>query len=271
MGNTFAVLPGGKGGNQAVAAAHAGGDVTFIARVGKDDLGKEALANYQNSGIVTEHIRVDPDAPSGTAMILVNSETGENAIVVVPGANGNLSPADVEAAEAAIEQADVLLVQLETPLPAVARALELAKKHGVRTILNPAPARELPEEILKNVDCITPNETETEVLTGILPDDEASLQAAAERLHQHVQTVLITLGARGVYVSEKDHQSIVPTTKVQAVDTTAAGDVFNGYFAAGLAEGMDLFAAIERANRAAAISVTRHGAQPSIPFLREVS
>ena len=265
MGTSFAELPGGKGGNQAVAVARAGAAGIFVARVGKDAFGPQALQNYRADGLDTSYLKIDPEAPTGTAMILVDDQTGQNSIVVVPGANGNLSPEDIEAAAPAFRSAKVLLVQLETPLPSVQRSLELAKAHGLTTILNPAPARKLPEALLRLVDIITPNESETEVLTGIHPSTGAELQDAARMLHAYIPTVVVTLGERGAFLSANGTTRIIPTERVRAVDTTAAGDVFNGYLAAGIAGGHSLVDSIQRANRAAAVSVTRRGAQPSIP------
>ncbi|HKK76136.1 MAG TPA: ribokinase [Saprospiraceae bacterium] len=272
MGETFDQLPGGKGANQAVATARAGAEVHFIAKVGADDLGQAAIENYRRDGIRTDFISQTDEAASGVAMIMVDSNSGENAIVVAPGANALLSPEDIEAASEVIQAADVLLVQLETPLPTVQRALEIAHEQGVTTILNPAPAQGLSDHILALVDYLTPNETETEFLCGILPKDKASTQHAAQALTRYVKNVIITLGSEGSFLRDADgHTAQIPTGKVQAVDTTAAGDVFNGYLAAALADGESLKKAIARANRAAAISVTKKGAQPSIPYRVDLS
>lgn len=271
MGEDFDQLPGGKGANQAVAAARAGAEVHFIAKVGDDDLGKAALKTYQENGIQTNCIQQTAAAASGVAMILVNNSSGENAIVVAPGANALLTPEDIEAAKSIIEQADVLLVQLETPLDTVQHALAIARQKGVITILNPAPAQQLSERILSLVDYLTPNETETAILSGILPRDEDSALEASLTLSAYVKNVIITQGSKGAFLRRSDgFTSQIPTERVKAVDTTAAGDVFNGYLASALAKGQDLVAAIQTANRAAAKSVTQKGAQPSIPGYKDL-
>lgn len=272
MGGTFDVIAGGKGANQAVAAARAGASVIFGANVGKDDFGKKAIKGYQKDGINTDYISVDTEAPSGVAMILVDENSGENAIVVAPGANNRLSVQHILLIEKEIKEAAVLLIQLEIPLAVVYEALKIAKKYEVTTILNPAPAQLLEEKILSLVDIITPNETETEILIGLPANDEAAIQNAAEILLKKVQqAVIITLGDKGIYYHSKTgEKGFIPTTKVKAVDTTAAGDVFNGYLAAALADGQPYIKAIQLANKAAAVSVTRKGAQPSIPLLSEL-
>lgn len=270
LGGAFVTAPGGKGANQAVGAARAGGQVTFIARVGQDMFGDQAVAGFATDGINVDHVSRDKTNPSGVALIFV-AKDGENSIAVAGGANAKLSPADVRKAKAAFDGASVLVMQLETPLESVQAAADLAVKAGVRVILNPAPAQSLPDKLLKCVSILTPNETEAELLTGIAVTDTASAAAAAAKLRvRGVQTVIITLGARGAFVATESGGQLVSGFKVKAVDTTAAGDIFNGALAVALAEGKPLDQAVRFANAAAAISVTRLGAQPSAPTRREI-
>lgn len=271
LGGEFVTAAGGKGANQAVAAARVGGAVTFVARVGRDSFGDRAIAGFEQDGINVMHVARDLTAPSGVALIFV-ARAGENSIAVASGANARLDPAQVRQASGAIAASDILLTQLETPLESVRLALAIADRAGVRTILNPAPARALPRTLLKLVSVITPNEHEAELLTGIKVDGErAATKAADKLLRQGVQTVVLTLGARGAFVATRDGHSLVPGFNVKAVDTTAAGDIFNGSLAVGLAEGMPVLEAVRFANAAAAISVTRIGAQPSAPTRREIA
>jgi ribokinase len=270
LGGAFSTAAGGKGANQAVGAARAGGCVTFVARVGRDMFGEQAVAGFMKDGINVEHIVRDAAAPSGVALIFV-AKDGENSIAVASGANGALAPADVRKAKGAFAEAAVLVMQLETPLATVQAAADLAAQAGVPVILNPAPAQPLPTQLLKRVSILTPNETEAELLTGIKVDDEASAAQAAARLRKlGVQTVIITLGARGAFIAEAGGNQLVPGFKVKAVDTTAAGDIFNGALAVALAEGQPLAGAVRFANAAAALSVTKLGAQPSAPLRRDI-
>ncbi len=270
LGGEFVTAAGGKGANQAVAAARAGGRVSFIARVGQDVLGDQAVAGFVKDRIDVEHVVRDKGAPSGVALIFV-ARDGENSIAVASGANGRLSPADVKKARQVIASAAVLVMQLETPLATVQAAAETAAKAGVQVILNPAPAQPLPDELLRLVSILTPNETEAELLTGIKVDDEASAGRTADRLlARGVRTVIITLGPRGAFVAAEGVRKLIPGFPMQAVDTTAAGDVFNGALAVALAEGQALEQSVRFANAAAAISVTRLGAQPSAPKRKEI-
>lgn len=272
MGNEFNVFPGGKGANQAVAAARADGNVSFIAKVGDDDFGRNAVLGYKEDKINTDNIFIDPNKPSGIAVIIIDENTGQNSIVVVGGANNNLSIDDIKTSEKIISEADVVLIQLEIPLEVVEFSLKLAKQYGVKTILNPAPAQFLSDDILRLVDIITPNESETQILTGLnLSSDEDVKMAAARLLEKVNDAVLVTLGSQGVYfISKNGVNGFVPTIKVEAIDTTAAGDVFNGYFAAALSVGKSFMESISVSNKAAAFSVTRKGAQPSIPKITEL-
>jgi ribokinase len=265
LGGTFNTAAGGKGANQAVACARAGGKVTFVARVGRDMFGEQALQGFRQDGIDVTYVKQDDTAPSGVALIMVD-EHGENSIAVASGANNNLGKADLEAARAAFQTADTVLMQLEIPLETVEAAARMAREQGIRVILNPAPACTLSDALLQNVSILTPNETEAELLTGIIVQDETSARKAAEVLiGKGVKTVILTLGAAGAYLHTDTFQGMIPSYPVEPVDTTAAGDTFNGVLAVALAEGRSLEQAVTFANAAAALSVTKLGAQPSAP------
>ena len=264
-GGSFLQAQGGKGANQAVAAARAGAHVTFVARVGADELGAAAIASLVEESIDVAHITRDPDHATGVALIMVD-QAGENAISVAPGANARLSVHDVEAARAAIESAHVLLMQLETPIPAVERAAAIAAAAGTMVILNPAPARPLGDSLLSDVDVLTPNEGESAFLTG-----EEDPDLAAKRLRESgVNIVVVTLGPRGAMVLSSEGPSVAEGFPVTAIDSTAAGDAFNGFLAVGLAEGLDLEKAVPRACAAGALATTVPGARPSLPFRESV-
>ena len=272
LGGKFMTFPGGKGANQAVAAARAGGEVVFIAAVGDDLYGTEALKGYKLDQINTEDIKVCKGIPSGIAMITI-SDQGENAITVAAGANAQLYPDDLDEAEEAFDESDYMLIQLEIPLETVAKAICLCGEFKTRVILNPAPAALLSHEILSGVDIITPNETEAEKLTGIRVEGEEDAVKAAKVLHERgVKTVIITLGAQGAFVSDRtlEMSKLIPGFLVKAEDTTAAGDVFNGQLAVALAEGLSLEKSVLRAHAAAALSVQSLGAQSSIPGRKQI-
>ena len=269
-GHSYQVVPGGKGANQAVAAARLGAPVSFIARIGDDAIGQQMRQGFEQDGIDVSAVELDETLPTGIAIIYVSDE-GENSIGISAEANGALSPAMVKRHEAMIADAHTLLLQLEVPLESVFEAAKLARSHGTRVVLNPAPARPLPAELLALVDLITPNQTEAELLTGVKVSDEASAAQAADRFHQMgISDVMITLGSQGVYCSNARQQQLIPGFRVEAVDTTAAGDTFNGALLAAELAGADFNAAVRFAHGAAALSVTKFGAQSSIPSKVEV-
>lgn len=270
IGGTFFMNPGGKGANQAVAVARLGGRVAFVCKTGDDLFGSEARRLFREEGIDASHLLTDPDAPSGVALITVDRQA-ENSIVVAPGANARLTPDDLKGAAAAFEEADIVLMQLEIPMETVEQAAFAARALGKRVVLNPAPAAWLPARLLTALDLITPNETEAEALTGIRITDRRTADLAARRLAATgVRQVVITLGAQGALIHEEGISRIVEGYPVRAVDTTAAGDVFNGALVVALAEGCTLVEAARFACKAAAISVTRPGAQSSVPMRSEV-
>lgn len=274
LGGEFTMAPGGKGANQAVGAARAADKdtgVVFVARVGSDLFGENAVKGFQKDGIDTTYVFSDKGKPSGVALIFV-AKNGENSIGVASGANANLTPKDIQKAKKAIHGADIVVAQLETPMDTIETLAEMAFAEGVPMILNPAPVQKLSRKLLKEVTILTPNETETEALTGIAVTDEASAKKAAEALHKKgVPIVIITMGSKGCYVSAPAGSEFIPAHKVKAVDTTAAGDVFNGALAVALAEEQNLLDAARFAGAAAALSVTKLGAQPSAPTREEIN
>ena len=269
-GHAFSTLPGGKGANQAVACARLGGKVSMIGQVGEDGFGHTLRAGLSNDGIDVSKVKLTSDAGTGVAMILVE-DVGQNRIVLAPGANGALNPVDIDAAAKVIAGAAMLVVQLEVPMPVVLRAMCIARDAGVPVLLNPAPAASLPDEIWPQVDILVPNESEASLLAGMAVTDAPSAFAAARIFRQRgVACVLITLGEQGVAVLDELGERHIPAQVVKAVDTTAAGDTFIGGLAAGLVEGLPLDKAVALGQRASALCVTRHGAQPSIPYRREL-
>ncbi|HSJ66085.1 MAG TPA: ribokinase [Anditalea sp.] len=271
LGGEFLMNPGGKGANQAVTAARLGSHVTFVAKVGKDLFGKQALQQFQNENIDTEFISTDIHHPSGVALIGVDNK-GQNNIIVAPGANSHMDVRVVEQALSKIEDDAIILLQLEIPIDIVEFAIDFGYRKGLKVILNPAPVQKINPEILKQLFVITPNEFEAEMLTGIEVCSIESAKKAAEVLYaMGITNVVITLGSRGGYLHNHNTSKLIAAPMVTAIDTTAAGDCFNGALAVAISENLDLEPAVEFACKAASISVTRMGAQSSLPYRKEVN
>jgi ribokinase len=271
LGGTFLMNAGGKGANQAVAAARLKGNVTLCASVGDDVFGKETIEHLRRENINTEFVFQDKNLPSGIALINVD-ETGENCITVAPGSNNALTHDKLFKVMNRITPDAIVLLQLEIPLSTVEYVVGECHKRSARVILNPAPAASLKKEILQYVTVITPNETETQLLTGVLPTDEPSIVRAVSKFHNAgILQVVITLGERGAFWSDRTSSGFATAPKVKAVDTTAGGDCFNGALAVAIAEGSALQQAVEFACKAASVSVTRMGAQASMPYRNEVT
>lgn len=269
LGGTFFMNAGGKGANQAVAAARLGGNVTLVTKLGDDIFGRQTLEGLKKENINTNYVFFDESNPSGTALIIVNA-VGENCIVVAPGANANLFPADIEKVEN-LRYAGIILLQLEIPMDTINYIAKLAKVNKQKLILNPAPAQKLNDELLRGLYLITPNETEAFDLTGILVKDETSAAAAADfLLKKGVENVIITLGREGAFFQNDQLKIKVNAPVVEPLDTTAAGDTFNGAITVALTENMEWDNAIRFAVQAASISVTRMGAQSSVPYRKEI-
>ena len=270
IGGTFKMSPGGKGANQAVAAAKLGAESYFVGRIGADDFGKALMENFKRTGVNSEYVTVDRDAHTGVALIMVD-QAGKNLIAVASGANSKCSVEDVDRAKDLIEKASVLLLQLEIPVEVVQHAALLAKQGRSKVILNPAPARPLPKKLFELIDVIVPNEVEAEVLTGIPVKDLSSAREAGEKLLGFgTEAVVITLGERGALLVEKEGYDLVPGVSVEAVDTTGAGDAFCGALAFALATGKSLKEAVFIANCAGALATTKIGAQEALPTLKEL-
>ncbi|MCE7792773.1 ribokinase [Salipaludibacillus sp. CUR1] len=268
---SFSALPGGKGANQAAAAGKLGADVHMVGKIGADDYGDTLLNSLKQANVAADGILIENNgSPTGMAFIQV-SRTGENSIVLVNGSNNNFRPHDLDAIRGVIEQGEIIILQLEIPFETVVMAIDLAKELGKKVILNPAPARSLPDELLKKIDLIIPNEIELETLTGLPAKTEDNIYTAADRLlASGAGKVIVTAGDRGCYYVGGGTREHIPPEKVKAVDTTAAGDSFIGAMAAGLSEGLAERKAIDLAVKAAAVTVTRKGAQPSLPDRGEV-
>ncbi|MDR2584865.1 MAG: ribokinase [Prevotellaceae bacterium] len=270
IGGVFMMNPGGKGANQAVAAARMGGTVAFISKIGNDLFGKESIDLYKKEKINTDYIFSDPTHPSGIALINVDAK-GENCITVASGANATLSPDDIDKAKYVIESARMVLIQLEIPIQTVEHAAKIAHKKGIPVVLNPAPMQPLSDDLLECIHTIIPNKTETEMLTGIKVTDWESAQIAANAIGKKgIPVVILTLGSLGALVKEGDQFYIIEAIPVQAIDATAAGDTFCGALCVGLSEGMAIDQAVSFACRASAVTVTKMGAQASIPYRHEI-
>lgn len=270
LGGSFFMNAGGKGANQAVAATRLGGNVTFIAKTGNDMFGERAVQLFKDEGIDTTYIITDPVNPSGVALITID-KNAENCIVVASGANATLVSADLSPAMDAIKQAGIVLMQLEIPVETVSYVAGVAAAGGGKVILNPAPACALPDELFKHIAIITPNKKEAEMLSGVSITGLESVKAAAAVIRaKGVDTVIITLGVDGAFISNNNIEQLMPAPKANAVDTTAAGDVFNGALAVALSEGQTLANAVVFGCKAAAISITRLGAQSAAPYRNEL-
>jgi ribokinase len=269
LGGTFFMNAGGKGANQAVAAARLGGNVTLIAKLGNDIFGKQTMEGFKKENIDTKYVFLDNGNPSGTALIIVNAE-GENCIVVAPGANANLLPSDIEKVKN-IGEAAIILMQLEIPMQTIEYTVKLAKSNHQKLIINPAPAQKLDDELLDGLFLITPNETEAFFLTGIKVEDEATASAASDVfLKKGVENVIITLGREGAFFQNDNLKVKIHAPAVKTLDTTAAGDTFNGAISVAITENMDWEKALQFSVQAASISVTRMGAQSSVPYRNEI-
>mgnify|MGYP000261652561 FL=1 len=265
VGNTFGMFLGGKGANQAIAASRAGSKVTMVGRLGNDFFGKQFLEKFSREGINTDFVTQDDENGTGVAMPLIDA-SGDNSIVIIPQANMALTVENINQAQSTIADADVLVMQCEVPMDANQRAAEIAKQNDTLVILNPAPAQLIPDQILKLVDIIIPNEIETETLTGLPTKTENDILVAGRNLlSKGVETVILTLGDRGSLLLNEDGEKLIPAFDVSVVDTTAAGDSFCGVLAASLANGISINLSVEIANAAGALAVTKLGAEPSLP------
>ena len=270
FGKKFEMFPGEKGANQAVCAARLGCKTTFIGKMGNDDFREKLSSILIEAGVDTKNLLVDSNEHTGTALITVD-ESGQNQIVVISGSNMKLSPKDIEQKSALFSHAAVVLAQLEIPIETVVQTAELARQNHALFILNPAPAASLPDGLFPLIDFITPNENELELLSGIKIVDDSSIKRASEKLMQKgVRNIIVTLGKRGAMLVNHTCAKLFPVSEVKVVDSTAAGDAFNGAFASSISEGHSIEESIEFANKVASISVTRMGAQSSMPFLNEI-
>ena len=272
VGKRLKIGPGGKGSNQATAASRAGGEVVMITKTGSDTFRSVGTEHYAREKMTDKYVYSDPNEDTGTAIIEVHEKTAENRIIVMKAANDHLTPAEVDAAEEEFRTCDAVLLQLESNFDAIREAIALAKKYGKTIVMNPAPAQKVPEGFFDGIDYFTPNETEAEFFSGIVVSDEESAFAAGRKMiaEQNVGCVIITLGKKGAAVVKKDLTMVVPTTDLKPIDTTGAGDAFNGGLTVALAEKRDIEDAVKFANCVASISVTRQGSSPAMPHRGEV-
>ncbi len=270
LGSSLKFGPGGKGSNQATAASRSGGEVVMVTKVGTDMLSGIAHQHYRNEGMTDKYVMTTDRADTGAAFIEVNETTGENRIIVIKGANDLITAEEVYAAEEEVASADAVLTQLEASLESTAALKELAAKYRKPFVLNPAPMQEVPEGFFEGVDYFTPNETEAEFFSGVkVTSPESAEEAAKKLLKLGVKNVVITLGKKGVFWTDGKEKALVPTTDLKPVDTTGAGDAFNGGFTVAVSEGRDIISALKFANCVASISVTRRGTSPAMPTREE--
>lgn len=271
LGSSFKMGPGGKGSNQAVAAHRAGADITLVTKVGEDVFGQVALDFYTKEGMNTDYILRDKEKETGAAAIMVDETSAQNKIVVVSGACGHITDEDVEKCRPLIEKASYILLQHEINFDAQYKAIDIAYNAGVKVVVNPAPAAPIPDDVMKKIFLVTPNETEAQALTGVEVKNEADAKKAAQAFFDKgVKQVVITLGSMGAFASDGVKSELIPRLSVNAVDTTGAGDAFNGGFLMALDEGKDLFTALRYGNVTGALSVTKLGTAPAMPYRKEI-
>ena len=270
-GSVFKMGPGGKGSNQGVAASRAGADVTLVTKVGNDVFGQTALDFYKNENMTTEYVFVDTEKETGTALIMVDEKVGQNQILVVSGACDNITVNEVEQTFPLIDSAEIVLLQLEVNMDAIEKVVDYAHAKGKKIVLNTAPARKLPAELLRKLDIVTPNEIEAGILTDTKVETEADAEQAARILmNSGVKNVVVTMGKNGVFVMTPERKEMIPSMRVKAIDTTGAGDAFNGGFVTALSEGKDIFEAARFGNAVGALSVTKIGTAPAMPHRSDI-
>ena len=270
-GSSFKMGPGGKGSNQAVAANRAGADITLVTKVGNDVFGQTALDFYKMENMDTQYVFVDEKKETGTALIMVDENSAQNEILVVSGACDNITDQEIRKTEQLIDEASIILLQLEINMDAIEKVIDMAYRKGKLIVLNTAPAQKLPDSLLEKVDIVTPNEVEAGILTDMKVETEQDAEKAAQILmDKGVRSVVITMGKNGVFVMTADRKEFIPSKKVKAVDTTGAGDAFNGGFVTALSEGKDIFEAARFGNIVGALSVTKVGTAPAMPYRTDI-